>query len=366
MSKHYKPDYILILTVAILVVFGLVMLSSAGLALSQEKYGQPYYFLKHQIVFGVLGGIILATVAYFIPYHFWKKISFLLLILTILALVLVFIPGIGQGFGGARRWITIGPISLQPTEILKLTFIIYLAAWLDKKSKKITEFWGVFLPFLVVMGIIALLIILQPNLGTLGIIALTALAIFFLAGAKISHVILAILGGLGAFWAFVKLAPYRVNRLIIFLHPEKDPKGIGYQINQALLALGSGGLFGVGLGQGHQKFQYLPEPITDSIAAIVGEELGFVGLFFLIILFLIFALRGFKIAKNAPDNFSRLLAGGITSWIIIQMLINLTAICGLIPFTGIPLPFISYGGSALAISLTGVGILLNISRHTSK
>lgn len=366
MSNQKKPDYILLTVVAALILFGLVMISSAGIIISQESYGQSYYFLKHQLIFGVLTGLAASIVTFLLPYRFWKKIAFFLIAITILGLVLVFVPGVGQNFGGAKRWIIVGPISLQPTEFLKLALVLYLAAWFDKKREGIKNFWKGFVPFLMIIGLIALLIILQPNLGTLGIVALVALSMYFLAGAKISHFLLAIGIGLSTFFAFIKLAPYRINRLLAFLDPQKDPRGISYQISQALLALGSGGLLGRGLGHSYQKFQYLPEPVTDSIAAIIGEELGFLGLLFLVGLFVVLAIRGFKIAKNSPDAFSRLLAGGITSWMIIQAFVNLAAISGLIPLTGIPLPFISYGGSSLAINMAAMGILLNVSRHTSK
>jgi len=209
-------------------------------------------------------------------------------------------------------------------------------------------------------------LILEPDFGTLGVVCLTAFSLYFIAGGKLSHIGLIAAGAGLCFWLLTKFFSHATNRLMVFLHPELDPQGIGYQVNQALLALGSGGIFGLGLGQSLQKFKYLPEPAGDSIAAIIGEELGLIGLLFILILFVILAFRGLKIAKNAPDDFSKMLASGIISWLVIQALVNVAAICGLIPLTGITLPFISLGGSSLTITLIGVGILLNISKYTTK
>lgn len=364
MTKAHHPDYILILIILTLIVFGLVILASASVVLSQEKFGQSYYFLKHQLIYGLAIGLILWLIGQKIYYRQWSKLALPLLILTLVLLVLVFIPQLGFQHGGAKRWVIFGPISIQPAEIAKLTLVIYLAALLAKKKEKISQFKEGLLPFLILIALITCLIILQPNTGTLIVIALTALIIYFLAGAKKSHLFVVFLIGLVSFSALIKIAPYRMSRLTVFLHPETDPQGIGYQINQALLAIGSGGLFGRGLGHSLQKFLYLPEIVSDSIFAIAAEELGLIGASILVTLFVIFAWRGFKIAKNAADNFGRLLAAGITSWLVFQAFINMAAISGLIPLTGIPLPFVSYGGSAMAVSLAGVGILVNISKYT--
>jgi cell division protein FtsW len=364
--KSRQPDYILLAVIGILVIFGLIMISSASIALSQERFHESYHYLKNQLIRGVLPGLALALVAYFIPYQFWRKIALPLLIVSIAGLVLVFLPGIGLELGGAKRWLNIASVSFQPSELLKLPLIIYLAAWLATKEKEIKNFTGGLMPFLILVGIVCLLILFEPDLGTTGVLGFTALLIFILAGARISHVLLILAGGIALAWLSIKLNffPHATSRVQTLLHPELDPRGIGYQINQALLALGSGGLFGLGLGQSLQKFRYLPQPASDSIAAVIGEELGFLGLLCLLLLFVIFAFRGFKIARQAPDNFGRLLAGGITGWIIFQALINITAISGLIPLTGITLPFISLGGSSLAITLTAMGILLNISKYS--
>lgn len=358
-----KPDYILIICVFALVVFGLVMLSSASSVLSYEQFGHNYYYLKHQLFYGVASGLVLLIVFSKIDYHKLRKFASFLLLATLVLLVLVFIPGLGFEYGGATRWISLGPITMQPTEIAKLTFLIYLATWLEKRERGVKDFSVGLLPFMTILGIISLLTILQPDIGTLTIIVLSAICVYFVAGAPLRH--LAFLGAvsLGLFWLLVKIAPYRMARLTVFLNPEIDPQGIGYQINQALLAIGSGGLFGLGLGHSIQKHNYLPEVTGDSIFAVIAEELGFIRVLILVSLFLIFALRGFSIAKKAPDLYGRLLACGITSWIAFQAFINIAAMVAILPLTGIPLPFVSYGGTALISALAGVGILINISKQ---
>lgn len=363
--KSHSPDYILLGATTILMAFGLIMLYSASMVKGQENFNQPYFYLKHQLIYGLLTGLFFAFLAYKINYRFWKKIAFLLLIGTVALLVLVFLPGLGIKSGGATRWISLSTFSLQPAEVAKLALIIYLAAWLEEKSRVVRNFNEIFIPFLVTTGLIVTLIILQPNLGTAGIIGLMATMIFFSAGGGIWQMGIIFLLAATTLFSFIKIFSHAANRFLIFLHPELDPQGIGYQINQALLAIGSGGILGRGLGQSIQKYNYLPEPMGDSVFAIIAEELGFIGAAATIILFLILAIRGFKIAKNAPDDFAKLLAIGITSWLTIQALTNIAAISGLVPLTGIPLPFISYGGTALIMSLTGIGILLNISRYTN-
>jgi len=364
MKRSNQPDYILLAVIGILVVFGLIMVSSASISQSQEKFHESYYYLKSQLLKGLLPGLVLGLIAYFLPYRYLKSLALPLLAITIIGLIMVFIPGLSAEHGGAKRWIVLGPIVLQPTEFLKLSFIIYLAAWLSSKGKAVKDFSEGLLPFLMMVGAVAFLVIMEPDIGTLGVIGFSSLIIYFLAGARISHLGIIGFGSVILFYLLTKFYSHAANRLQVFLHPELDPKGIGYQINQAILALGSGGIFGLGLGQGVQKFKYLPEPASDSILAVIGEELGFIGIMTLLLLFMIFTFRGFKVAQGAPDDFGRLLAGGITGWITIQALINMAAISGLIPLTGITLPFISLGGSSLTISLAGMGILLNISKYS--
>ncbi|MFH1671621.1 MAG: putative lipid II flippase FtsW [Candidatus Portnoybacteria bacterium] len=362
--KIHQPDYYFISTIFVLVIFGLIALSSASVVISQETFGENYYFLKHQIIYGLLIGLAAFFTFQKIDYHFWQKLAFPLIVLSIILLSLVFLPQIGYGYGEAKRWINIGPLSFQPFEFVKIGFILYLAALLSRKGKTKEVIKESLIPFFVTFFLISLLTLLQPNMSAFILISGIAGLIYFLAGMDLlwlgSMGVLALL----SFFVLIKVTPYRMKRLTVFLHPEIDPQGIGYQVNQALLAIGSGGLFGLGLGHSIQKWKYLPEVIGDSIFAIIAEELGLLGAGFLIALFVFLFWRGLKISKNAPDKFGHLLAGGIVGWLFFQAFINIMAICGSIPLTGMPLPFISYGGSALAVALAAVGIVVNISKQT--
>ncbi|MFH1565566.1 MAG: putative lipid II flippase FtsW [bacterium] len=360
MKKHY--DLPLIIVTAILVLIGLVMVSSSSVVLATQQFGSPYYYFKHQFFIGFIGGGIFCYIMSKIDYGKLKKFAPVFLFLSFLMLILVFIPGIGMSFGGAQRWIKLG-LSFQPSEFVKLGVIIYLAAWLSKDKESVQSFTKSFLPFVAVICAVSILLLKQPDTGTMGIIAVIAITMFFTAGGRFSHIFIFITGLAGVLWGLIKIAPYRMNRFLVFLNPSIDPKGIGYHINQALIAIGSGGIFGMGFGHSRQKFNYLPEPIGDSIFAIIAEELGLIGGAIILVLFGIFAWRGFRIAKHAPDKFGMLLAVGITSWIIFQAIINIAAITSLMPLTGITLPFISYGSSSLVMSLGGVGILINISKQ---
>lgn len=366
-SNH--PDYVLIGVSAALLILGILILASVSTSVSLEKFGNTYYFLKHQLLFGLIPGLTLAFLAFKINLAFLKKMAPVLLLINLLLMVIVFLPVIGSGSEGAARWIGFGPFSFQPSELLKLTFILYLASWLSSRMGKMTttrnpkEFSQTFIAFLIAVGIISLLLILQPDISTLGIIVACAALMYFLANTPLWHSALVILFGTGALFSLINLAPYRANRLLVFLNPETDPMGIGYQIKQAIIAVGSGGIGGKGLGMGLQQFGFLPQAVSDSIFAIFSEETGFIGSFILIFLFLIFFWRGFKIAKESQDKFFQLAAFGITFWIIVQTFVNIGSMIGILPLTGIPLPFISYGGSALVSELIGVGLLLNVSKR---
>jgi len=364
MNKN-KSDNILLFTVFALLVFGLVMIASAGVVYSEGRFGDQYYFFKRQLLFGILPGLLACYVCQKIDYHYWKKISVPLFFIALVGLVLVFVPGMGNKLYGASRWLQLGPLpSFQPSEMAKLAIIIYLAAWLEGRgSHRVRDFFEGFLPFIGIMALIGFLIIKQPDMGTLGVIVMSMLIMFFSSGSRLSHLFWMVVAGISSLFILIKIEPYRLNRLLIFMNPDLDPRGIGYHINQALLAVGSGGILGLGLGHSRQKFYYLPEPVGDSIFAVIGEELGLIGALALVILFLTFALRGFKIAKNSLDDFGKLLGIGITSWIIFQAFINISAIIAIIPLTGVPLPFISYGGTSIVFLLAGVGILLNISKQ---
>ncbi len=364
MTKAHQPDYVLMLTFFSFLIFGLIMVASASVVLGHETHNDSYYYFKHQLYYVLLLGLPAWIIFQRIYYRIWRKLGVIFLFVCIIMLVLVFIPPFSFSYGGATRWLRIGPLFFQPTELTKLAFVLYLAAWLEKRrGKQIKEVSSGLAPFIIITGVIALLIALQPDIGTLLVITLTAGTIYFAAGGSLKHIAYLIAGGLVAFFLLVRAAPYRMARFIVFLHPEVDPKGIGYQVNQALMAMGSGGLFGLGLGHSRQKFNYLPEPAGDSIFAIIGEEMGLIGTALIVVLFLIIAYKGYKIAQNAPDNFGQLVACGITSWFIIQAFINIGSIISIIPLTGVPLPFISYGGSSLVTSLAAAGILLNISRY---
>lgn len=359
-----KVDPIILGVVFLLLVFGLVMISSAGIAVSKDRFGDEYHLFRRQLFFGVIPGLICLFFVQKIHYSFWKKFAVPIFILAVLFLILIFIPGFGVKLQGASRWLALGPIQFQPTEFMKLAIILYLATWIESRGDMIKDFKEGLLPFLGIMGLVGFLVIKQPDVGTLGAISIISLIMFFVSGVPMRFIFSLIGLGVGLLATLIAVAPYRLNRLKAFRDSTIDPQGIGYQINQALIAVGSGGIFGLGFGQSRQKFNYLPEPVGDSIYAIIGEELGMVGAVVLLTLFILFAMRGFKIARNAPDKFSALVAVGISSWIIFQAFINIAAIIGLIPLTGIPLPFVSYGATSLVFVLTAVGILLNISRYS--
>jgi len=359
--KSKKPDYVLIYVVVLLILLGIIILGGAAAPLSEKLYHNPYHILFHQIFFALLPGIFLGIIIYYLPLPFLKRSALPLILFSLFLMILVFFPGIGLAKGGAKRWLNLRFASFQPSEFLKLTFILYLSAWLDKIEKKRANSKA-FLPFLVILGITSFLLVLQPDISTLGVIAIIAIILYFIAKTPLSHIIILGVGGVLSLLLLIKLAPYRLNRFFIFLHPEADPLGLGYQIKQSLIAIGSGGIFGRGLGLSEQKFGFLPQSFSDSIFPIFAEDTGFIGSLLLLTLFLIFSIRGFKIAKETT-GFQKYLACGITSWILIQTFVNIGAMIGILPLTGIPLPFISYGGTALLVELMGVAILLNLSKN---
>lgn len=335
------------------------MVYEASSVSAQVDFGDKYYYLKEQLKWGVLGfGVLFATA--FFNYRRYYKLAVPILLITLLMLVLVFIPGLGVKALGAHRWINFHLFILQPSELTKLSAIIYLSAWFSYKER------GRFLAFLLLLGTLVGLVLLEPDLGTAFIIIGVCLSVYFISGAPLKQLLallpLSTVGVIG----LALSAPYRFRRLTTFLDPSSDPLGASYHIRQILIALGSGGLFGVGLGKSRQKFSYLPEATTDSIFAIIAEELGFIGAGVLILVFFLLIYRGFKISQKAPDSFGKLLASGITCWIAIQTLVNLAAMVSLLPLTGIPLPFISYGGSSLVVMMAACGILLNIERESRK
>jgi len=364
--REQKPDYVFLSIMAALVLLGLTFLSSAGTAVGLQKFNDSYHFFKHQFIFGFLPGIFLFFIFYKINYSFWKRLMTPALFCSIILLVLVFIPGLSAEFGTAKSWIHIFGFSFQPAEIVKLTFLIYLCSWLEKRGETgVKDLYYGFFPFMFLLGLISALMLAQPDMGSLSVIIFMCLSVFFISGAKFKHVFFLLCAGLISIYLMIVKSPYRAARLTTFLHPELDPQGIGYHINQAFLAIGTGGLFGLGFGHSRQKYLYLPEVTGDSIFAIFAEEMGFVFAVGLIFLFVYFLFRGLKIAQKTPDLFGRLMVTGIVSWIGFQTFFNISSMVGLSPMTGIPLPFISYGGTSLAILMGACGLMGNISKNST-
>lgn len=360
-----RPDYLLVGLIMALTVFGLAMLSSASSVESFRQHQDTYYLLRHQLLYGLLPGLILFFFFSRLNYQQLERYSIHFMAAALLVLVLVFIPGIGITHGRAHSWINIAGVSLQPTELVKLLIILFLAAWFAQRGKDLTrDFWNGLVPFTAIAAAISLPIVLQPDIGTLAVVVIITFVMYAIAGGRPKHLIGLVVAGVGALGLLIAQAPYRVDRFMTFLHPENDPGGIGYQINQAFLAIGSGGWLGLGFGQSRQKFAYLPEVIGDSIFAVIAEELGFIVAAALIVAFLILMLRGLKLAQQTADDYGRYLAVGIITWFSAQAFLNIGAMVGLLPLTGIPLPFISYGGTALASTLAAAGILVSISRQT--
>ncbi|WP_099157995.1 stage V sporulation protein E [Virgibacillus ndiopensis] len=363
--KHQNaPDYTLLVVIFSLIIVGGVMVYSSSYVWAEYKYGDMFYYLKRQLLF-TGAGIIAMFFIMIIPYGTWKKYAKIILLSCFILLLLVLIPGVGMTRGGAQSWIGVGAFSIQPSEFMKLGLIIFLSVYLASNQKYITSLRKGFIPSLLLVFTAFGLIMLQPDLGTGVVLVLTCMVLIYTAGARLSHFFGLAFFGLVGFLFLIISAPYRIARITAFLNPWEDPLGDGFQIIQSLYAIGPGGLMGLGLGESLQKYFYLPEPQTDFIFAIIGEELGFIGGTFVLILFALLFWRGIKISLGAPDQFGRFLALGIVSMLTIQVMINISVVIGLIPVTGITLPFLSYGGSSLTLTLCSVGILLNISRYSS-
>ncbi len=359
----HQPDYFFLATVIVLTIFGLAMLASASSNLGKISFNDTYYYLKHQILYGLSFGAIGFSVGYFIYYQTWKKFAFILLLLSVVALVLVFTP-LGLQARNTSRWLRLGPLSFQPAELMKLTLILYLAAWLSNtKLKRSSDFQTGLLPLIIILGVIGALLIMQPATSTVVILMISGLIVYFMSGAPIRYILLILVGGAVIIAGVIYVTPYRKARILGYLNQSADTQGKNYQLNQSLIAIGSGGIAGVGYGQSATKTGSLPTPIDDSIFAVVGEELGFIGAGFLIALFAMFATRLYWLSMKISDRFGKYLLIGFATVIALQAFVNMAATSGLIPLTGVPLPFVSYGGTALAIFLTMSGISLNISRH---
>lgn len=360
--EKVKPDYkIAILTVAI-ACFGLIMIASSSVVVAYEKFHgtNDYYYLWHQAIALLVGLLAMGFFSNF-DYRNLKKIALPLMVLVLIMLIAVFIPGIGDSAKGAHRWLDLG-LRFQPSEIAKVAFMIYLATWLESRKHELNKFSKALIPFTFMLGVISLLIILEPDLGTLTIIMLTSITMFFAAGAPSWHIVslasfLAVM-----FIAFIRSAEYRWHRFTTFINPSSETLDKSYHVNQAFIAVSQGGFWGRGFGQSLQKMRYLPEPHTDSIFAIACEELGFVRSVFVIVGFVYLFYLGVNVAKKASDDFGKILAIGIVTSLSVQAFINIAAMLGLVPLTGVTLPFISYGGTSLVISFVQIGILLSISR----
>jgi len=370
-------SYLLFFLIVFLLGFSFLFFACLSTSFSLERFGNTTYYLFRQLRTGLLVGIIFGFIAYKFPLKLLKKIALPLVLLNIILLFCVFIPGIGLKVNGAHRWINIFGFTFQPSELLKITSILYLSAWIASKlSEKSVSDWKaiakkgwhnilyILIPFLVFLGVIAFALHLQKDLSTLGIISLTLLVIYFSSKTPVWHTIAMVITGIGIAAFMIIFEPYRFQRFLTFLNPNADPLNTGFQIKQSLISLGSGGIFGNGLGMSSQKFKFLPEAMTDSIFAIMGEEIGLLGCIILIISFIIFFWLGIKIFKNSNDMFSKLTAIGIVFWITFQAFLNILAAIGWFPIAGIPLPFFSYGGSHLMVELIAVGLLLNISKNT--
>lgn len=360
-----RPDPVLLGLLAVIVAVGFVLLTSASGPTAFQKFNDASWYLGHQALFGLLPGLLLFTALSHLDYRRLRTAAVPLFVAALALLSFVFAPGVGAEWGSSKSWLSIGAFSLQPAEIAKFAIIVFLASAFARASAGGRfEARQALPPLLASVGACGALLMLQPDLGGFIVIAAVAVSLYFLAGAPLPH--LAVIGavGIAAVFVLIQIAPYRADRFTTFLHPELDPQGRGYHINQAYLAIGSGGLLGSGLGHSRQKFLYLPEVVGDSIFAVAAEELGFLFTAGLVALFAALVLRGVRIARGAPDDFSRLLVAGVVAWVFFQTLFNIGSMLGLMPITGLTLPFISYGGTALLSLLAAMGVVANVSRYS--
>lgn len=367
-ARWHEPDYWLLVTVVALVVFGTVMIFSASFAKNLPKGGDAYYYLQKQFLWVVLGTLAFIVTSR-LDYHLWRRYSIAALGLAFVLLIAVLLPGLGIEALGAKRWLNLGPLpTFQPSELAKLALILYMADWLTQKGPRLRSWLTGVLPFALILGGLIFFVMLEPDLGTSSLLAIIGITMFLVAGADLRQFVLFLVSGASAFVTLALASSYRRERLSLFLKSESELRaaanGSAWQLIQARLAIGSGGVFGLGLGMSRQKYAWLPEAHTDAIFAVIAEELGLIGCGVLLALFLLLAVRGYRVALRAPDPFGVLLATGIVSWLVFQALINIGGITTTIPFTGVPLPFISYGGTSLIVDLAAFGVLLNVSRQT--
>lgn len=361
--KKRQIDFYFLTLVIILLSFGLVMVFSASSESSRVLQGDAYFFIKRQAIWAVVGLVVMIIMSK-IPYDKWKSLSKIAMVVAFALLILVLV--IGKNTNGGKRWISLGAMQFQPSEVAKIAIIIFLAAIIEKNQKILPQFVRGLLPLLLLVGAVAGLILFEPHMSAAMVIVMVSCIMLICGGAKIKHFLLMGLAAMPALAAMIIMAPYRLKRVTTFLDPFKDKLGDGWQIIQSLYAIGSGGLFGLGLGRSRQKFLYIPEPHNDFIFSILCEELGLLGALVVILLFALLIYRGIRIAMRAPDVFSCLLATGIMCLIAVQVIINIAVVTSSMPVTGMPLPFFSYGGTTLLINLASMGIMLNISRYGEK
>ena len=366
MTKEKKIDRFFLVIVLLLVFFGAAMFVSASLGILIKNKQLFYSVLFNQLILGFGFGFLGMYLVYKINYKFWRKYSFYIFLASILLTAAVFIPSLGWSRLGAERWIEIGSFRFQPVEFLKFGFVIYFAAWLSWVKNKVQDFKFGILPLGIMLTVIAFILFNQPDTKSFILIAVTGISMLFISGVSMKYISLIGVGAIVVLSVLVFFTPYLQERVKTFIDPSQDPRGSSYQIQQSLIAIGSGGILGRGYGQSIQKFSYLPESQGDSIFAVLGEELGFVGSVATIVLYLLFVLRGLRIANNSPDLFSRLLVSGIVILIVAQSFMNIASVTGVFPLTGVPLVFISHGGTSLMVYLIAIGLVFQISKLQEK
>ena len=368
LMRAHRADYALVLVTFILLSIGLIIMYSISPIQSQKLLGNAsrnFYFYNHLV--NVILGIGVWVIASHINYHKWREWAPFLMAVAVITLLILLVPGLSSAKNGATRWLKLGPASFQPAELMKLALVLYLARWFDQRGDDITSFWDGVVPFAIILGFLGVIIVIfQRDMGTMLVLGAIAVGMFYIAGIRLTHLAVLMAAAVALGVATIVAFPHRVERLLTFLKPGQADSSTGYHIHQALIGVGSGGIFGLGLGKSIQIYGYLPEAPNDSIFAIIAEEFGLIGSVLLIVLFGILVYRAFKIARSAPDAFGRLVATGIALWMMFQAVINIGAMLSLIPLTGIPLPFISYGGSSMLMTLFAIGILVNISKYTTK
>ncbi|MEN9881051.1 MAG: stage sporulation protein cell division protein FtsW [Candidatus Parcubacteria bacterium] len=360
-----RVDKTLLVTAILLLVSGLLVFGSAALGVLAVNEIKFFSIIKNQLIFALLGGGVALCVGLLIPYTLYKKYAYLIFGGALFVTTLVFVPGLSRYHGGAHRWIDIGPLSLQPSEALKFATVIMVAYWCTMYRSFFKDWRYGFLGYVVIAALVSVILLAQPDFGTYLVIIGASFITYFIGGARRKHIQWLFLVGIAGFLLLIFMRPYMLERVKTFFNKNHDSHGSSWQVNQSLIALGGGGLTGRGLGQSVQKFNYLPEPIGDSVFAVLGEELGFIGVMYLIALYAIVSVRGYIIAKFAGDQFGRLLASGIVSILLIQATLNIGSMLGILPLTGVPLPLVSHGGTALVVVLFQLGVLLNISKSVN-